>query len=420
MGKLLSLKCETCGVMFPPDGEIQDFCPKCGQRFGTLESILDMKQAAADLKALPLQYRDSNSMLRYHFLLPFENASVFPPIRIGMTPMYSRPALAEQLGVKAFWIKDDGLNPSGSYKDRASAVVVARAKELGKKTVACASTGNAAASLAGCCAASGLNCIVFVPENAPAAKLTQIAAFGATLVAVQGTYDQAFDLATEACKRYDWFNRSAGLNPYLVEGKKTGALEICEALNMDPPDAVFVGVGDGSIITGVCKGFNEFHTLGLISRIPKVIGVQAEGSGILVKAYQEYLKTGIVDFIPGEAHTCADSISVGNPREGIRALKAVKQTGGTFLGIPDDEIQAAMRDLPRLAGVFCEPSGAIGLAGIRRAQLTGVIDSNHRVVMMNTGSGLKDTAGMQNALHMEIPKIKPYIEEVDKLHLDRR
>ncbi len=405
--RLLALLCDSCGTRFDPSGSIQDYCPSCGPRLGTLECVLDMDLAADALRKQPLLSRTEPSILRYDALLPIRSHDQFPLIRIGRTPLYRRPGLARQTGVRDLWIKDDGLNPSGSYKDRASAMVTTRAKELGYPVVACASTGNAAASLSACCAASDLRCIVFVPASAPPAKLTQIAAYGAQLIAVNGVYDQAVELAMEACRRFGWMNRTAGMSPYLVEGKKTGALEICEDLGMHPPDAVFVSVGDGSVISGICKGFQEFHALGMIPFVPRVIGVQASGSSVLCDAFRNYLETGCIEIVPRAVDTMADSISVGDPREGIRAIRMVASTGGSFVSVPDAEIRRAIRDLARFASVFAEPAGATAFAGVRAARELNLVTDRDRVAVCITGNGLKDIRGVQSSIEFATIQLEP-------------
>ncbi len=407
MAKVLALQCDTCGNSFLPDGDVQDYCPVCGSQYGTLECVIDLNHAALSLEKVPLSERSQDSILRYEPLLPFENPAYFPPLRIGQTPVYHVNALAKYLGIRDILIKDDGLNPSGSYKDRASGVVVARALELGYPVVACASTGNAAASLAACCAAVQMPCVVFVPEEAPAAKLTQIAAFGAYLVAVKGSYDQAVDLATTACRKFGWFNRSAGMNPYLVEGKKTGAYELAEFMSFQLPDAVFVGVGDGSVITGICKGFEEFKRLGLIDTVPRVFGVQSVGASVLADAFRVFRRTATIDIRPRTVFTCADSISVGNPREGVRAIKSVYKTGGDILAVTDDDILKSLRLLPQKSGVFSEPAGVIGLSGVIMALEKNILSRSDSAAIFVTGSGLKDIRTAQRVVNLEIETIVP-------------
>ncbi len=281
-----------------------------------------------------------------------------PPLAIGGTPLYAVERLRSYLGMSDLWLKDDTRNPSASLKDRASMIAVILA---GGKTVACASTGNAASSLAVQAAAVGLPCYIFVPYNAPRAKVVQLLMCGATVFAVNGSYDDAFDLCIEACDAFGWYNRNTGYNPYLVEGKKTVGLEIAEQLAWQVPDTVLVPTGDGCIISGVYRGFEDFYLLGMIERIPRLVAVQAEGSPAIVRALEG---DGVVRAC--EAHTIADGISVGLPRNGTMAVQ-----------------------LARLTGVFAEPSGAASYAGLLRLLEGGKIARDERAVLLVTGSGLK-------------------------------
>ncbi len=415
MPAVIGLRCASCRRDYAHDGPVQDYCPECGELYGTLECVYDYSAVREAIQTHGFPDTSHHSISRYHTILPLHDIHNLPHLRIGMTPCYSSSRLAEIAGVRELFLKDDTLNPTGSYKDRASAVVVGRAVELGYPVVACASTGNAAASLAGCCASAGLKCVVFVPRDAPPAKLVQIAAYGAQLIAVEGNYDQAFDLATKACRKFSWFNRSAGLNPYLVEGKKTGAFELCEMLNFSVPEFVFTGVGDGSIITGLCKGFTELAKLGLIRSIPKVIGVQAEGACALKTAFDNFARTGNISIRRQAASTCADSISVGLPREGARAIRAVSETGGRFITVHDDEIRQALKHIAENEGILAEPAGAAGYAGVLRAVRTGIVTQTDRVAVFITGNGLKDISGVQESIDMEPLVIPPDIPALDRI-----
>ncbi|MCD4653638.1 pyridoxal-phosphate dependent enzyme, partial [bacterium] len=247
-----------------------------------------------------------------------------------------------------------------------------------------------------CSKSVNLPCIVFVPAATPQAKLIQMLAYGAFVFRVDCSYDDAFSLATLACEEFGWMNRSAGYNPYLVEGKKTGALELAEQTGFKLPDAVFVSVGDGSIITGLCKGFQELKILGYIQKVPRVFGVQAEGSDVLVKASSLWNGTDKVDFVPNpSAKTIADSICVGEPREGIRALKAVRKTGGEFIRVSDEQIRSAFRKLPLEAGIFGEPAAATAYAGLKESVVNGNLNKKASAAVFITGSGLKDLSTAQ-------------------------
>ncbi len=322
------------------------------------------------------------SMWRYRPLLPISySRQDKPALSIGGTPLYPVERLHQHLGMSDLWLKDDSRNPSASLKDRASIIAVMLAKG---RTVACASTGNAASSLAVQAASVGLSCYIFVPYNAPRAKIVQLLMCGATVFAVNGTYDDAFDLCIEACNTYGWYNRNTGYNPYLVEGKKTVGLEIAEQLNWHVPDTVLVPTGDGCIISGVYRGFEDFYRLGMIDHIPRLIAVQAEGSPAIVRALEG---DGIVRSC--EAHTIADGISVGLPRNGAMAIQHIRASNGFGITVSDEEILSAQKELARFTGVFAEPSGAASYAGLLRLLNEGKIAHDERVVLLVTGSGLK-------------------------------
>jgi threonine synthase len=345
-----------------------------------------------------------SSMWRYRPLLPLADTPSVPPLQVGWTPLYDAPRLAFDLGVRQAWAKDDGKNPTGSLKDRASAMVVARAMQEGIETVSTASTGNAAAALAGVAASVGMKTVIFVPATAPEAKIAQLLVYGATVVLIEDTYDVAFDLCTEMCELEGWYCRNTGMNPFTIEGKKTVAFEIAEQLGWQVPDVVFVSVGDGNIIGGVHKGFVDLHRLGWIERIPRLIGVQAEGSSPLVRAWEQ----GIAgeDIQPVETDTIADSIAAGLPRDRVKALRAVRQTNGAFFAVSDEAILESIPRVARLTGVFAEPSAAAVYAGARRAVELGVVSPNESIVLLLTGNGLKDVRRAQQAVGQAL-RVKP-------------
>ncbi|MEP7294528.1 MAG: threonine synthase [Chloroflexota bacterium] len=407
----MKLRCSICGREFSPT-EVQYTCPVDGQ-IGTLDVLYDYDALKSQLdRDAP---RTEPSMWRYRDLLPISPDAAVPPLRVGYTPLYHTPRLAADLGIAAAWVKDDGLNPTGSLKDRASALVVARAAEAGVKIVSTASTGNAAAALAGMGASMEMKTIIFVPATAPEAKIAQLLVYGATVVLVEASYDVAFDLCYELCLSEGWYCRNTGINPYTVEGKKTVAYEIAEQLGWDVPDVVVVSVGDGNIIAGVHKGFRDLLELGWIERIPRLIGVQAEGSSPLVSAWQ----TGIDvrEMQPVEAHTIADSISAGLPRDRSRALRAVRETAGAFVAVTDAEIIASIPRLARLTGVFAEPAAAAVYAGAQRAVKLGLIANSERVAFISTGSGLKDVKRAQESVAGGL-RVPPDAETIRRaLHL---
>jgi threonine synthase len=407
MAPIKELRCPVCGRSYSPL-EVQYTCPVCGS-VGTLEVLYDYDVLKSQLDRDVLRNEHEQSMWRYKALLPIEADSKVPPLRVGMTPFYDTQRVAQALGLKQVWLKDDGQNPTGSLKDRASALVVARAMEQGITTVSTASTGNAAAALSGVGASVGMNVIIFVPASAPEAKIAQLLVYGATVLLVDDTYDVAFDLCAEMCQSEGWYCRNTGMNPYTVEGKKTVAYEIGEQMNWNVPDVVMVGVGDGNIIAGVYKGFYDLLQLGWIQRIPRLIGVQAAGSSALVHAWEHGLKPE--EMRPMPAETIADSISAGVPRDRAKALRAVRETQGAFIAVPDSEILASIPELARLTGVFAEPSCAAVYAGAKRAVQSGLLHIDNSVVLLMTGNGLKDIKRAQQSVAQGL-RVQPTIESV--------
>ena len=403
------LRCAVCGHSYALD-EAAYTCPRCGQ-VGTLDVLYDIKALQAAVSRQDIARSADPTLWRYRPLLPLPLEAAVPPLAVGGTPLYDAPRLAADLGLARVWVKDDGRNPTGSLKDRASAVVVARAMAQGIEVVTTASTGNAAAALAGLAASVGLPAVIFVPASAPEAKIAQLLTYGAHVLLVQGNYDDAFDLAVEAAERYGWYNRNTGMNPYTVEGKKTVAYEIAEQLGWQAPDVVVLSVGDGNIISGVHKGFSDLLALGWIDRMPRLIGVQADGSAACYQAW----KTGAdpATMPPIASNTVADSIASDLPRDRVRAVRAVRETGGAFVSVPDDAILAGIPVLARLSGVFAEPAAAATYAGARAALAEGRILPGERVVLLVTGNGLKDIKSAMRVAgtgHL----VAPDIAEVEK------
>ena len=398
------LECLVCGAAYPHGNLFT--CPKCGIE-GILDVQYDYDAIGACLREKVLSSR-SYDHWRYLELLPVSPTLSLPPVHVGWTPTYETPRLAKEVGIGRLLVKDDGRNPTNSFKDRASSVGVLKALEFGIDTVACASTGNAASSLAGMCAAVGLKCAIFVPERAPEPKVVQLLIFGATVFRVKGTYEDAFELSRAACKRYGWYNRNSGINPYLVEGKKTAGLEIAEQCGAQMPDWVVVPVGDGCTIAGIGKGLREMQRLGYLSRVPRLLGVQAEGASPVVEAFS----TG-GDLVPVAAHTLADSIAVGTPRNWRRAIREVRASGGAMATVSDEEILDAMRMTARLAAVFGEPAGVAGIAGLRKAVRTGAVRHDESALVVVTGNGLKDISSARRAAGEAIA-VEPTMRAVDE------
>ena len=389
MKRILGYRCTLCGAEFSFEPERMT-CPHCGEK-GILDIVYDYSEIKRTLTRESLSANRDNSMWRYRDLMPVaETTDVSKFLRIGWTPLYESLQLCRELGLKKLYVKDDGLNPTASLKDRASGVAVAKAIELGYDTIACSSTGNAASSCAGSAARMGLKAVIFVPERAPEGKVSQLMIFGAKVVSVHGDYKATFDLSKAAIEKYGWYNRNAGINPVMTEGKKTVSLEIAEQLAFEPTDWVACSVGDGCTIGGVYNGFYDLYQLGLIDRIPKILGVQSTGCCPFVDAARE--NRGL---LPTPENTIADSIAVGVPRNPVKALRAVRDSHGAWIAVSDEQILDTMRVLGRTEGVFGEPAGVTAAAGVRQAVADGVIRSGETVTVISTGSGLKD---VKNAL----------------------
>ena len=380
MKYVLGAKCTRCGAEYEALPTITT-C-KCG-------GILDIQYSYSAIRdrfsPADLEQNHDFSMWRYRPFLPVEEDSPAPPLRVGWSPLYKADRLSKVLGLRTLYIKDDGQNPTASLKDRASAMAVVKAREAGADTIACSSTGNAASSLAGNAAAAGLATYIFVPSRAPKGKVAQLMIFGATVISVDGSYEDTFALSKAAIDRWGWYNRNAAINPYLSEGKKTVSFELMEQLHWQVPDYVALSVGDGCTIAGVWKGLRDLYETGFIDRLPKLLSVQAEGCCPLNRS----LQTG-EPWSPMEENTLADSIAVGVPRNADKALNAVRESNGIAVNVSDEEILAAMRLLGRTQGVFGEPAGVTGTAGVKKALELGLIDPDSTVVSIVTGNGLKD------------------------------
>jgi threonine synthase len=375
--------------------EVEYVCPDHGNE-GILDVRYDYELVGTRLSPTTLGDSRDGTMWRYRALLPVAPSAPVPPLTVGGTPTYDAPRLAAELGVARVWVKDEGRQPTASLKDRASAMAVVKAQERSAEVVTTASTGNAAAALSGICASVDQRNVIFVPESAPEAKIAQLLAYGSTVALVEGTYTDAFELCMQASAEYGWYNRNTGYNPYMTEGKKTAGLEILEQLGWDPPDAVFVSVGDGSIIGGLHKAMKDAVALGWIERSPRIFGVQAAGSDYLVQAFEK--DEDVLTKPPISAETVADSISADLPRDRIKAMAAVVETGGAYLRVSDEAILEAIPVLARGSGVFAEPAGAAAYAGLAEAVSRGLVGSDDRVLVLSTGSGLKDVASAMRAV----------------------
>jgi threonine synthase len=405
MNNVIGFRCFECARSFSPS-EIEYVCPDCG---GNLDALYDYERAGEELNKVSLAADRNLTIWRYRALLPIEDVSLAPPLAVGWTPIYDCPRLAAEFGVRRLLIKDDGRNPTASFKDRPSALAVVKAREAGASVVTTASSGNAGSALAGMCASVGMKSVIFAPVYAPAAKIAQLQIYGSKIALVEGSYDEAFDLCLEAGRRYGWYQRSTGYNPFMAEGKKTAAMEISEQLNWEVPDKVFVGVGDGCIVGGMWKGFNDLNRLGLIDRLPQMIGVQAEGASAIVDA-----ANGDGVLRAGPAQTVADSINVGRPRDATRAIRAIRLSNGCGVKVSDEEIIAAIGRLARSTGVFVEPAAAAAFAGFVKHCESGAIKSDESALLTLTGAGLKDVETARRASNEPL-RIKPDIAELDGL-----
>ena len=389
-------RCFRCGTEQGADfgGYV---CPACG---GNLEvRYVWPKGAPAGW------WRDESrrDIFRYRALLPVSRLELASPLRVGMTPLYAAPRLGAKAGLQNLFLKDDGQNPSASFKDRAGAVALVRAREIGAQVLCGASTGNAGSSMACLAASVAMPCVIFVPEKAPAAKIAQLLVFGAKVLAVRGTYDDAFDLCMAVCERRGWFNRNTGHNPFTREGKKTAAFEIFEQLGQIP-DWVVVPTGDGNILAGIRKGFRDLQEAGIADRTPKMLCAQSADSRAISEAVWALQKAGnrtpdwkTVEIAPVAATTVADSISVDIPRDGLAAMRAVIESGGAAVAVPDADILGAIPEIARGAGVFAEPAASCAWAGLKQAARDGVVKPDETVVCMCTGNGLKDVASARKA-----------------------
>lgn len=421
MSKFLGYRCSLCGTEYAPN-EVAYTCPKDG---GNLDVALDYESIKTKYQPEDILSRNDPSLWRYLPLLPVgePEGDSTPLHAAGGTPVFKLNSLAKKNGLQNLWLKDESRNPTASFKDRASAIVVTRAREIGAEIVVTASTGNAGAALAGMSAAAGQKAIIFAPKSAPQAKVAQLLIFGAKVILVDGTYDDAFDLTIKCADEFGWYCRNTGYNPFTAEGKKTAAFEIWEWWqdahakwhdefgegHDHPPLTVFVSVGDGNIISGIHKGFKDLVQLGWMPRLPRIIGAQAEGSAAISNAFHANTET----IRPISSKTIADSISVDLPRDGVRAVRAAKETGGTYVNVTDDEILEAIAELGKV-GVFAEPAGAAAYAGMVKAAASHVVGSEDPVLVINTGSGLKDIRAAMSAVS-PAPIIEPTLEAVKKL-----
>lgn len=387
-------ECLLCHQTYPDDGLLYT-CPACD---GNLIIRNAFETNLSLVKQSDILNKPEYSIWRYAPLLPVRDPGFnhSPLHRIGFTPIYSGDSLASELGIKKLWLKDESGNPSGSFKDRSSAIVIARGFDIDRTVSITASTGNAGAAMACAAASCGCTAIILAPRSAPPAKIAQLQCYGAKVVLVDGSYDDAFELSKLASQEFGWYNRNTGYNPFTAEGKKTAAFEIWEQilrhLPKDETVNIFVPVGDGNIISGVAKGFEDLLALGWISKLPKLIGVQSEGSAAIANAFNQNAS----HITPVQAQTVADSISVNLPRDGMRAVRSVQRANGFYVIVSDEEILQAISALGRI-GIFAEPAAAAAYAGLKRTIQNQQIDPGETNLTLITGSGLKDVQAAMRA-----------------------
>ncbi|WP_411966151.1 threonine synthase [Haloferax sp. YSMS24] len=397
-----TLECTLCGATYDPEQVIYT-CPNHEGVAGILEVKYDY-DVVDDQFDEPLDGNIPNQW-KYRAFLPVDTDATPVTLDEGGTPLLDAPRLSDALDVTVR-IKNDGQNPTGCFKDRATSIAVTKARHAGRDVVTCASTGNAAASLAGYAARGGLDCRIFVPAAAPDGKLVQPRVYGADVLAVEGSYDEAYDLSLDVTDSYGWYNRNAAINPFQIEGKRTVGHELAEQTQDEIPDWIVFSMGDGCTIAGCWKGFREFAELGYVDDTPKMLGVQPTGASAIHDAFHEY------DDIDTVADTLADAVAVGRPRNTLKACRALEESGGTALTVTDEEILHAETLLGRTEGVYAEPAGAAPIAGIREARERGIIAADESVVAVVTGIGLKDTAGAKRAVG-PVTEIAPSLDDVE-------
>src|SRR5208283_1785815 len=398
-------QCSTCGKTYRRD-EVRYLCPACAKQYHPGIPLVGVLSARFDYGAIRKKFRKEKPDWN---LFSAVEEKFFPPIPVGNTPFFQSAALGTELGFADVWLKNDGLNPSASLKDRASFLVVAEANLLKEKTIATASTGNAASALAAMCAAAGKRALIFVPENAPKAKLVQMVLYGATVVPVRGTYDDAFRLSLEYTAKRGGLNRNTAYHPLTIEGKKTVGLEIWQQNHWRVPDAILVPTGDGVVISAVHKAFCDLKAAGLISRLPRLVCVQAEKSN----AIHHYVESGIYE---NAAHpdTIADSISVSTPSNAHLARRAVLESGGFSITVSDDEILDGQRTLAARTGVFAEPACSAVVAALKKLRGSKRLGRKDQIVLLITGHGLKDVDAALKGVPLPA-SVEPTMAGIDSL-----
>lgn len=400
-------KCTNCGKEFH-NQKFAYLCDSCSVNQSQSLPPKGVLKVLYDYNSLKKKTRDVYLANNWIDLLPIDSFKSYPKLRIGKTPLYQYDYQTFDDSLFTLFLKDDSQNPTYSFKDRASALVSAYANENDIDTIVAASTGNAGSSLAGICAANNQKAIIFVPASAPKAKLTQIVMYGAQIVPVDGTYDNAFDLSVEATQKFGWFNRNTAYNPFTIEGKKTVAFELFEEFNGNLPDIIFVPVGDGVIISGLYKGFEDLLQMEFISKVPRIVAVQADGSpNIAMNIFEN-------EFKYQESNTIADSISVDLPRNFYMTQEFILKYEGEAVTVKDDEILEASQNLSNNFGLFAEPAASAAFAGFSKYLKFNKIKSKEKVLVLSTGSGLKDLQSVQSLINIPNP-VEPNLKAIENL-----
>jgi threonine synthase len=396
-----ALACKECRTEY--ELEARYVCERC---FGPLEvrydaSTLDAESAKRRIQAGP------PTLWRYADFLPFEGAPR-TALPTGCTPLVHAPRLAERLGLREVWVKNDAANPTHSFKDRVVSVALAKAGELGYEVVACASTGNLANAVAAHAAAAGLESYVFIPADLEEQKILATGVYGTRLVTVRGTYDDVNRLCTELSAEREWAFVNVNVRPYYAEGSKTLAYEIAEALGFELPDRVVVPVASGSLFTKIARGFDEWRELGLVGgETPTMNGAQAEGCSPVARAFE----SGWDVCKPVRPDTIAKSLAIGNPADGPYALELARRTGGSIDAVGDDEVREGIRLLAETTGIFTETAGGVTTATLRKLAERGDVDPGERVVLVITGDGLKTLDAVRGSFRAH--EIEPSVESFE-------
>ncbi len=404
-GFMRALKCRECGREYPLTAT-----HVCEFDFGPLEVVYDYERIQESLTRAAIQSRPK-SMWRFRELLPVADDPTVG-VQVGFTPLIKADRLAKRLGIRELWIKNDTVNyPSLSFKDRVVSVALSRAKELGFTTVACASTGNLANSVAANAASAGLRAYVFIPSDLEQGKILNSLIYGANVIGIKGHYDEVNRLCAEIAGRFAWAFVNVNMRPYYAEGSKTMGYEIIEQLGWRIPGHTVVCMASGSLLTKIQKSYQEFIKLGLAPESEyKIHGAQATGCSPISTAQ----KAGLDFFKPVKPNTIAKSLAIGTPADGFYALKTMKETGGSAEDVTDDEIREAIRLLAECEGIFAETAGGVTVGVARKLIASGKIPSNDSAVLCITGNGLKTMDAMNG--HLGHPReIKPSLREFEAL-----